>query len=50
MNWCVVSKFNQVNHNPVLKNQNAGEKGTVGCFPGRKNTLGQAIPSLKIRV
>ena len=37
MDWCVAAKFNQVNHNPALKNQNGGKKATVGCFPGRKN-------------
>ena len=42
MDWCVVAKFNKVNHNPALKNQNGGEKVTVGCFPGRKNYAWQS--------
>jgi len=37
MDWCVAAKFNQVNQNPALKNQNGGEKATVGYFPVRKN-------------
>ena len=55
MDWCVVAKFNQVNHNPVAILNGDRSKQIVKIITKSRDNikltaLGQAIPSHKIRV